>query len=111
MKHGRWSPIMKLVRFQPKTGENRVGAMVDSSHFVEVPVVKGLNEPLVELLRDSKVEDKVSKAVDAGAKALKNGKNNGELFEVDKANILQPVCRPFTIICMGGKLAELLAEG
>ncbi len=99
MKTARWSLIMKLVRFQQKTGENRVGAMVDSSHFVEVPVGKGLNEPLVELLRDSKAGDKVSKAVDAGAKLLKSGKNNAELFEVDKANILPPVGRPSKIIC------------
>jgi len=102
---------MKLVRFQQKTGENRVGAMVDSSHFVEVPVGKGLNEPLVEFLRDSKAEDKVSKAVDAGVKVLKSDKNNGELFEVDKANILPPVGRPSKIICMGGNFAEHLAEG
>jgi len=102
---------MKLVRFQQKTGENRVGAMVDSSHFVEVPVGKGLNEPLVEFLRDSKAEDKVSKAVDAGVKVLKSSKNNGELFEVDKANILPPVGRPSKIICMGGNFAEHLAEG
>src|SRR6266700_1199495 len=111
MKHGRWSPKMKLVRFQPKTGENRIGALVASSHFVEVPVDKGLNEPLVEFLRDSKAEDKVSKVIDAGAKLLKSGKNNGELFEVDKANILPPVGRPSKIICMGGNFAEHLAEG
>src|SRR5215467_5164294 len=102
---------MKLVRFQQKTGESRVGAMVNSTHFVEMPVGKGLTEPLVDFLQDSKAEDKVSKAIEAGAKLLKTGKNNADLFDVDKAKILTPIGRPSKIICMGGNFAEHLAEG
>jgi 2-keto-4-pentenoate hydratase/2-oxohepta-3-ene-1,7-dioic acid hydratase in catechol pathway len=102
---------MKLVRFQQMPGENRLGVMIDSSHFVEIPSSKRSGEPLVEFLQDPKAEDKASNAVDSGQKLLKKDKTNDQLFELDNASILTPVARPSKIICMGGNFSDHLSEG
>src|SRR5712692_4612424 len=101
---------MKLVRFQQKPSENRIGVMVDSSHFAELSSSKDSREPLVGFLRDPKAEDKASTLVDSGLKQLKNGKGDG-LFDLDQVSILPPVGAPSKIICMGGNFSDHLSEG
>jgi len=104
---------MKLVRFQQKPGENRVGVMIDSTRFVDVPMSKGSSEPLVDFLRDSRPNDWAKTAMDPSLKKLGNAKNSraGPIFDLDHATILPPVRHPSKIICMGGNFSDHLSEG
>ncbi len=104
---------MKLVRFQQKSGENRAGVVIDSSHLVELPMNKRSSEPLVDFLQDPKAENRGKTAIDAGLKLLKNGRSGepGEPFDLDRVTILPPVGRPSKIICMGGNFSDHLSEG
>ncbi len=107
------SLVMKLVRFQLRLGENRVGVMIDSTHFVEVPIIKGSSEPLVDFLRDPQAEDKAKTVMDSGRRQLRNDKSKhaGPVFDLDNAVILPPVGRPSKIVCMGGNFTDHLSEG
>ncbi|TMI26781.1 fumarylacetoacetate hydrolase family protein [Candidatus Bathyarchaeota archaeon] len=104
---------MRLVRFQQKPGESRIGAMVENSHFVELQAPKAANEPLITFLNDAHGEEKARSAVESGLKMLKNGKSkaNGSLFKLDDVTILPPIGRPSKIICMAGNFEEHLKEG
>ncbi len=104
---------MRLVRFQQKPGESRIGAMIDNAHFVELPATKGSSEPLLEFLRSPQAEDKVAAATHSGLRLLKNGNRTktGPVFNSDGVTVLPPVARPSKIICMGGNFSDHLSEG
>jgi len=104
---------LRLVRFQQKPGESRIGAMVENSHFVELQAPKAANEPLITFLNDAHGEEKARSAVESGLKMLKNGKSkaNGSLFKLDDVTILPPIGRPSKIICTEGNFVEHLKEG
>lgn len=104
---------MRLVRFQQKPGENRIGVMLDNTYLAELPGSKGSREPLIEFLSDPKAEEKASAAAQSGLKLLKSAKQvrNGLVLRLDSVIVLPPVGQPSKIICMGGNFSDHLSEG
>ncbi len=103
---------MRLVRFQEKPGENRIGVMLENAHFAEVHA-GGSAEPLLDFLRDPKAERKASEVAEQGLRQLRNGNSSkdGAVYSLDSVTILPPVGRPSKIICIGGNFSDHLSEG
>ena len=103
---------MRLVRFQQKPSENRIGVMLDSTHFAELPGSKS-QEPILEFLKDPKSEAKADLALTNISK--RGSKADGEIskgtFDLEAVTVLPPVARPTKIICMGGNFSDHLQEG
>jgi len=55
---------MKLVRFQEKQSENRLGILIENTRIVEITGQKG-SEPVLDFLQDPKRETKAAQAPDA----------------------------------------------
>lgn len=103
---------MKLVRFQHKTGGNRVGVLIDSSRIAEISGVKPGSEPLLDFLNDPKSESKAQLAADSGRKYFDAGKNDEKgYWNFESVTVLPPIAHPTKIICMGGNFSDHLAEG
>ncbi len=104
---------MRLVRFQQKQGENRIGAMLDNTYLAELPALKGSAEPIIGFLREPEAEEKALAATQSGLKLLKNGRQakTGPIFNLNNVTVLPPVARPSKIICMGGNFSDHLSEG
>src|SRR5712692_4141341 len=104
---------MRLVRFQQKPGENRIGIMINSTHVAELAASKN-PEPVLEFLQDHKREAKAEQTIETGRKQIVNSKVEKTakgIFELDKIAILPPIGRPTKIICMGGNFSDHLKEG
>src|SRR6266446_6630936 len=103
---------MRLVRFQQKPSENRVGVMIDSARFTEVSAPKSI-EPILDFLQDSKCEIKANQSVEGAKKQIADSgeKNPKGVFNLDKVTVLPPISRPTKIICMGGNFSDHLQEG
>ena len=103
---------MRLVRFQQKIGENRIGIMTDAEHVMEIAGEKSSSEPLLDFLKDPKAESKAQLAADSARKQLGGGKQNEKgYWDIDRITILPPIAHPTKIICMGGNFSDHLAEG
>ena len=102
---------MKLVRFQEKPGENRIGVMVGSDHVSELTGTKSVSEPVLEFLTDPKAESKAEQAADSGKKILDSKKSEKGAWRLDSIKVLPPIAHPTKIICMGRNFAEHAAEG
>ncbi len=103
---------MKLVRFQQKTGENRIGIMMGADHVTEITGVKSSAEPLLDFLKDPKAESKAQLAADSAKKHFDAGKQNDKgYWSLDSVTVLPPIAHPTKIICMGGNFSDHLAEG
>ncbi len=103
---------MKLVRFQQKTGENRIGVMRGADHVTEITGVKVSPEPLLDFLKDPKAESKAQIAADSAKKHFDAGKQNEKgTWNLDSVTVLPPIAHPTKIICMGGNFSDHLAEG
>ncbi|HEV2121069.1 MAG TPA: fumarylacetoacetate hydrolase family protein [Candidatus Bathyarchaeia archaeon] len=103
---------MRLVRFQQKTGENRVGVLVDVNHIAEIAGAKASPEPLLDFLKDPKSESKAQLAAESVKKNLDRGKQNEKgVWSLDSVTVLPPIAHPTKIICMGGNFSDHLAEG
>ena len=103
---------MRLVRFQQKAGENRIGVMIGATHVAEIAGVKATSEPLLEFLSDLKAESKAQLAADAAKKHLDAGKQNERGYlSLGSVTVLPPIAHPSKIICMGGNFSDHLAEG
>src|SRR6266478_1145355 len=103
---------MRLVRFQQKPSENRVGVMIDSARFTEVSAPKSI-EPILAFLQDSKCEIKANQSVEGAKKQIADSveKTPKGVFNLDKVTVLPPIARPTKIICMGRNFADHLQEG
>src|SRR5947199_9764147 len=103
---------MRLLRFQQKPSENRIGIMIDSSRLVELSASKN-SEPILDYLQDPKREAKADKKVKAAKKQTTDSgeKNPKGVFNLDKVTVLPPISRPTKIICMGGNFSDHLQEG
>src|SRR5467141_2986757 len=102
---------MRLLRFQQKPSENRIGVMIDSARLVELSVAKN-SEPLLDFLQDPKSEAKANQAVEAVRKQTADSeKSQKVVFNLDKVTVLPPIARPTKIICMGGNFSDHLQEG
>ena len=102
---------MRLVRFQQKPSENRIGVMIDSDRLIELSVAKN-SEPLVDFLQDPKSEAKANQAVEAARKQTADSERSPKgVFNLDKVTVLPPIARPTKIICMGGNFSDHLQEG
>src|SRR6266536_5802110 len=103
---------MRLLRFQQKPSENRIGIMVDSARFAELGTSKN-SEPITEFLQDPKREAKANQTLEAAKKQLTDSgeKNPKGVFNLDKVTVLPPISRPTKIICMGGNFSDHLQEG
>ncbi len=103
---------MRLVRFQQKTGENRIGIMIGANNLAEITGVKPASEPLLEFLRDPKAESKAQLAADSGKKHFDTNKQEEKGFwTLESVTVLPPIAHPTKIICMGGNFSDHLAEG
>ncbi|OLD14579.1 MAG: hypothetical protein AUI50_03940 [Crenarchaeota archaeon 13_1_40CM_2_52_14] len=103
---------MRLVRFQRKAGENKIGVMIDASHLAEITGAKAASEPILEFLSDPKAESKAQIARDFAKKYSDDGKPSEKGYLVlDSVTVLPPIARPSKIICMGGNFSDHLAEG
>src|SRR5439155_1622039 len=60
---------MRLLRFQQKPSENRIGIMVDSARFAELGTSKN-SEPILEFLQDPKREAKANQTLEAAKKQI-----------------------------------------
>lgn len=103
---------MKLVRFQEKAGENRLGVMVGADHLAEITSLKASSEPVLEFLKDPKAESKAQQTVDSAKKRFDGGTRSEKgSWNLDSVTVLPPIARPTKIICMGRNFAEHAAEG
>src|SRR5437899_13047993 len=103
---------MRLLRFQQKPSENRIGIMIDAARFAELGAPKN-SEPILDFLQDQKSEAKADQTVEAAKKQITDSgeKNPKGSFNLDKLTVLPPVSRPTKIICMGGNFSDHLQEG
>jgi len=104
---------MRLVRFQQKPDENRIGVMLDKTRIAELSTPK-VAEPILGFLQDPKHEAKATQALDIATKQV--GHHPGEkppksVFDLESVKVLPPVARPTKIICMGGNFSDHLQEG
>lgn len=103
---------MRLIRFQQKPSENRIGVMVDNTRLAELPWPKS-QEPILEFLKDPKHEAKATQVLanvsKHGAKA--DDENAKGIFPLEEVAVLPPIARPTKIICMGGNFSDHLQEG
>ena len=103
---------MRLVRFQQKTGENRIGVMVGANYVTEITGTKVSFEPLLDFLNDPKAESKARLAADSAKKNLNGGKQSERgYWSLDSVTVLPPIAHPTKIICMGGNFSDHLVEG
>src|SRR6266700_4668881 len=103
---------MRVLRFEQKPSENRIGIMVDSARFVELGTSKN-SEPILEFLQDPKREAKVNQTLEEAKKQIADSgeKNPKGVFNLDSVTVLPPIARPTKIICMGGNFSDHLKEG
>jgi len=102
---------MRLVRFQQKPSENRIGVMIDSVRFAELSASKN-SEPILDFLQDPKSEAKAHQTVEAVKKQTADSEKGPKgVFNLDKVIVLPPIARPTKIICMGGNFSDHLQEG
>ena len=103
---------MRLVRFQQKIGENRLGVIVGANHLVEITGAKTSSEPILDFLKDPKAESKAHLAADSAKKRFDEDQQDKEgYWSLDSVTVLPPIARPTKIICMGGNFSDHLAEG
>ena len=103
---------MRLVRFQRKAGENRIGVMVSANHLAEITGAKASSEPLLEFLKDPKAESKAQLAADSARKRFDEDKQDKKgYWSLDSVKVLPPIAHPTKIICMGGNFSDHIAEG
>ena len=102
---------MKLVRFQEKPGEVRIGVMVGNYHVSELTITRSAAEPILEFLKDPKAEAKAQQAADSGKKILDSKKSEKGFLSFESVTVLPPIAHPTKIICMGRNFAEHAAEG
>ena len=103
---------MRLLRFQQKPSENRIGIMIDSARFVELAASKN-SEPILDFLQDPKREAKANQTLETAKRQISDSveKNPKGVFNLDKVTVLPPISRPIKIICMGGNFSDHLQEG
>ncbi len=103
---------MKLVRFQRKPGENKIGVLVSSTHVAEIDGVKASTEPILEFLKDPKAESKAQQAAESGKKLADSGRKDVKgLWALESVTVLPPIGRPSKIICPGRNFPSHAAEG
>ena len=103
---------MRLVRFQQKIGENRLGVIVGANHLVEITGAKTSSEPILDFLKDPKAESKAHLAADSAKKRFDEDQQDKKgYWSLDSVTVLPPIARPTKIICMGGNFSDHLAEG
>lgn len=102
---------MRLVRFQQKPSENRIGVMIDSTRLAELSAAKS-SEPILDFLQEPKGEAKANQTVEAAKKQTADSEKSSKgVFNLDKVTVLPPISRPTKIICMGGNFSDHLQEG
>src|SRR5207237_7676055 len=76
---------MRLLRFQQKPSENRVGIMIDSARFAELSSSKN-SEPILDFLQDPKGEAKANQTLEAAKKQIADlgEKNPKGVFNLEK---------------------------
>ena len=103
---------MKLIRFQQKVGENRIGVMIGAEHVAEITGEKASSEPLLDFLKDQKADSKAQLAADSAKKYFSGGnKSEKGYWNIGSITVLPPIAHPTKIICMGGNFSDHLAEG
>jgi 2-keto-4-pentenoate hydratase/2-oxohepta-3-ene-1,7-dioic acid hydratase in catechol pathway len=103
---------MRLVRFQQKPTENRIGVMIDTNRLAELTATKN-SEPIIDFLQDPRSEAKAGQTIESAKKqiAASGERNPKGVFNLDKITVLPPISHPTKIICMGGNFSDHLQEG
>src|SRR5437667_12024399 len=102
---------LRLVRFQQKMGENRIGVIVGANHVAEITGAKASSEPLLDFLSDPKAESKAQLAANSAKKNLDGHKQNERRYwSLDFVTVLPTIAHPTKILCMGGNVSDPLAE-
>ncbi len=103
---------MRLVRFQQKSSENRIGLAIDNKRIVELTRIKG-SEPLLDFLQDPKHESRAAQAIDIARKqaSVAGEKTVKGVLDLEAVTVLPPISRPTKIICLGGNFSDHLQEG
>src|SRR5690348_2695794 len=103
---------MRLVRFQQKSSENRIGLTIDNTRIVELTGAEG-PDPLLDFLQDPKHESRAAQAKDAARKqaSVTGEKSVKGILNLEAVTVLPPISRPTKIICMGGNFSDHLQEG
>ena len=103
---------MRLLRFQQRPIENRIGVMIDANRIAELSGQKN-SEPILDFLHDPKHEARAVQTLDNAKKQLANPeeKNAKGVIGLDSVTVLPPIARPTKIICLGGNFSDHLQEG
>ena len=86
---------MRLLRFQQRPIENRIGVMIDANRIAELSGQKN-SEPILDFLHDPKHEARAVQTLDNAKKQLANPeeKNAKGVIGLDSVTVLPPIARP-----------------
>src|SRR5438093_873090 len=100
---------MRLLRFQQRPIENRIGVMIDANRIAELPGQKN-SEPILDFLHDPKHEARAVQTLDNAKKQLVNPEEKSAkgVIGLDSVTVLPPIARPTKIICLGGNFSDHL---
>src|SRR6266536_1776819 len=103
---------MRLLRFQQRPIENRIGVMIDANRIAELSGQKN-SEPILDFLHDPKHEARAVQTLDNAKKQLANPEEKSAkgVIGLDSVTDLPPIARPTKIICLGGNFSDHLQEG
>src|SRR5207247_7134690 len=103
---------MRLLRFQQRPIENRIGVMIDANRIAELPGQKN-SEPILDFLHDAKHEARAVQTLDNAKKQLSNPEEKSAkgVIGLDSVTVMPPIERPTKIICLEGNLSEQLQQG
>src|SRR5256885_5293273 len=103
---------MRLLRFQQRPIENRIGVMIDANRIAELSGQKN-SEPILDFLHDPKHEARAVQTLDNAKKQLANPEEKSAkgVIGLDSVTVLPPIARPTKIICLGGNFSDHLREG
>ncbi|TMI36173.1 hypothetical protein E6H25_03460, partial [Candidatus Bathyarchaeota archaeon] len=103
---------MRLLRFQQRPIENRIGVMIDANRIAELSGQKN-SEPILDFLHDPKHEARAVQTLDNAKKQLSNPEEKSAkgVIGLDSVTVLPPIARPTKIICLGGNFSDHLQEG
>src|SRR5213594_1108577 len=103
---------MRLLRFQQRPIENRIGVMIDANRIAELSGQEN-SEPILDFLHDAKHEARAVQTLDNAKKQLANPEEKSAkgVIGLDSVTVLPPIARPTKIICLGGNFSDHLQEG
>src|SRR5207247_10461752 len=96
---------MRLLRFQQRPIENRIGVMIDANRIAELSGQKN-SEPILDFLHDPKHEARTVQTLDNAKKQLADPEEKSDkgVIGLERVTVLQPIARPTKIRGSGDHL-------